>query len=494
MVQFFKHFVDGKFQAESKDFFADVSPTNGRTVARFSRGTDNDIVNAVESADGAFLDWKDTPAPVRAKIVFRAAQLMEKFKERLSRELVLENGKIISEARGDVQEAIDLAYYAAGEGRRLFGETTKSELRNRMLFTIRQPLGRVALITPFNFPAAIPAWKVFPAIVAGNTCVLKPAEDAPLLSMRLVEFLVKSGLPKGVVNVVNGFGEEIGSELINHELIDGVSFTGSREVGSLVMQQCGRHVKHCSLELGGKNPVIVMDDANLDLALDAVMFGAFGTCGQRCTATSRLIVHEKIKQKLLQKLLSRTRSLKLGDPLLAKTDVGPLINLQALEKVSSFSQIGELEGASLLCGGSPSNLKQFKNGFFFNPTIFDDVSPDMRIAREEIFGPVLSVLSFSELDEAIKIANGVDFGLSASIFTNDLRNAFYAIERIECGVQYVNSATIGAEIQLPFGGVKRTGNGFREAGSEAIKEFTEIKSVFIDYSGKLQKAQIDTEK
>lgn len=490
----YKHFIDGKWQSFGKEYFDDFSPVNGRSIARFSLGTREDAKHAIESSHKALDSWSDTPAPVRGKIVFRCAQLLEQKKEELSKLLVLENGKILKEARGEVQEAIDLAFYAAGEGRRLFGETTKSELRNKTAFTVRMPIGVVSLITPFNFPIAIPAWKIFPAIVAGNTCVIKPAEDTPLMTTKMVELLVKAGLPKGVVNIVNGFGEELGPELIDNELVEGVSFTGSREVGSQIMQQCGKHIKHCSLELGGKNPVIVMDDADLDLAKEAILFGAFGTAGQRCTATSRIIVHKKIKEKLMHKLLAKTKFLRLGNPLSEKTDIGPLINLQALEKVSSYCIIGQEEGARLLLGGKQAKVPPYRKGYFFEPTIFDEVSPEMRIAREEIFGPVLSVIEFSELNEAIKIANNVDYGLSASIFTQDINNAFHAIDKIHCGVQYVNSATIGAEIQLPFGGVKRTGNGFREAGSEAIKEFTEIKSVFIDYSGRLQKAQIDVEK
>lgn len=494
MVQSFKHFIDGKLQSSSREIFDDISPINGRIIAKFSNGTANDAKHAIESAHRAFDSWSDVPAPIRGKIVFKCAQLLEQKKEELAKILSLENGKILKEARGEVQEAIDLAYYAAGEGRRLFGETTKSELRNKTAFTMRMPIGVLSLITPFNFPIAIPAWKVFPAIVAGNTVILKPAEDTPLLAAKMIELLVKAGLPKGVVNIVYGFGENLGEELVNNNLVEGVSFTGSRDVGSLIMQQCGKHIKHCSLELGGKNPVIVMNDANIDLAVEAILFGAFGTAGQRCTATSRIIVQSKVKEKLLHKLVARTKSLRLGNPLNEKTDIGPLINLQALEKVSSYCVIGEQEGGKLLLGGKSAKPASHRKGFFFEPTIFDSVSPNARIAKEEIFGPVLSVLEFNEFDEAIKIANGVDYGLSASIFTESIALAFKAIEKIHCGIQYVNSATIGAEIQLPFGGVKRTGNGFREAGSEAVKEFTEIKSVFIDYSGKLQKAQIDVEK
>ncbi|MDO8538526.1 MAG: aldehyde dehydrogenase family protein, partial [archaeon] len=306
MVQSYKHFIEGKFQASSRETFEDNSPVNGRTIAKFSSGTIEDAKHAIESAHKAFDSWSDVPAPIRGKIVFKCAQLLEQKKEELAKLLVLENGKILKEARGEVQEAIDLAFYAAGEGRRLFGETTKSELRNKTAFTIRLPIGVLSLITPFNFPIAIPAWKVFPAIVAGNTVVIKPAEDTPLLAVKMIELLVKAGLPKGVVNIVHGFGETLGPELVDNKLVEGVSFTGSREVGSLIMQQCGKHIKHCSLELGGKNPVIVMDDANLDTAVEAILFGAFGTAGQRCTATSRVIIHSKVKEKLLHKLIVRT--------------------------------------------------------------------------------------------------------------------------------------------------------------------------------------------
>jgi len=396
-------------------------------------------------------------------------------------------GKVISEGRGDVQEAIDVAEYMAGEGRRLFGHTTKSELRDKFAMTIKMPVGICGMISPWNFPVAIPAWKIMPALVCGNTVVFKPASDTPLCALEFIRLLEKAGIPKGVVNVVTGSGSDVGMPLIKHKKVSCISFTGSRETGEIITENAG--IKKVGLELGGKNGIIVMDDADISLAIDGVLWGAFGTTGQRCTATSRVIVHRKIRKKFERKLVERTKRLKLGNGMLPSTDVGPLINLAALEKVRSYVDIGKTEGARLLCGGDSSKGK----GFFYSPSVFTGVSPDMRIAREEIFGPVLSLLEINNIDEAIDVMNAVDYGLSSAIYTKNMKFAFYAIDRIEAGLTYVNSSTIGSEVHLPFGGVKATGST-REAGIEGINEFSETKTVYFDYSDRLQKAQIDVVK
>jgi aldehyde dehydrogenase (NAD+) len=385
---------------------------------------------------------------------------------------------------------LTMTYYAAGEGRRLLGETTPSELPDKFCMTIRRPIGVVGLITPWNFPLAIPAWKIMPALICGNTIVFKPASDTPLLSIELVKILTEAGLPKGVLNLVMGEGSTVGSAIVHNKSIRAISFTGSVETGRWVLGEAGKNMKRVSLELGGKNPIIVMEDADMELAIDGVLWGAFGTTGQRCTAASRVIVHEKILPAFQKKLIDRARKLKLGNGLDENTDIGPVINNSQLQKVSKYVEIGKKEGAKLALGGKTARPLP---GYFFEPTIFIDVSSDMRIAQEEIFGPVLSIISASSLDEAIGIANSVVYGLSSSIYTENIKNAFKAIEKLDSGITYINAPTIGAEIHLPFGGVKATGNGTREAGTNSIEEFTEIKTVYFDYSGRIQKAQIDVE-
>jgi acyl-CoA reductase-like NAD-dependent aldehyde dehydrogenase len=490
-MQEYKLFIDGEWmRSSSGDTFDDINPATLETIGKLQKASIEDVKSAVDSADDAFVKWSGTPAPQRAKILFRAARMLEENKDDLSRLLTMEMGKVLKEARGDVQEAIDIAYYAAGEGRRLFGETTPSELPDKFCMTIRRPIGVVGLITPWNFPMAIPAWKIMPALIAGNTLVLKPASDTPILSIELVKILEKAGLPGGVLNLVMGEGSTIGSAIVHHPKIRAVSFTGSLDTGKWIIGEAAKDMKKVSLELGGKNPIIVMDDADLDLAVDGIVWGAFGTTGQRCTAASRVIAHEKIIKELQEKLLKRTKALRLGNGLLENVDVGPVINNSQLRKIAQYVDIGKNEGANLVLGG---NIVKPLAGYFFEPTIFTDVTPEMRIAQEEIFGPVVSMIRTSGLDEAIGIANSVEYGLSSSIYTASMRNAFRAIEKIEAGITYINASTIGAEIHLPFGGVKSTGNGTREAGTTAIEEFTEIKTVYIDYSGKLQKAQIDVE-
>jgi aldehyde dehydrogenase (NAD+) len=484
-----KLFINGEWvESSSGETFDDLNPATLEVIAKLHKASDEDVQRAVDAAEDAFEKWSSTPAPMRAKILFRVGRRLEERKEELARLMTIEMGKVLKESRGDVQEAIDMTFYNAGEGRRLLGETTPSELPNKFCMTVRKPIGVVGLITPWNFPIAIPAWKIMPALVSGNTIVFKPASDTPLLSIELVKILTECGLPKGVINLVMGEGAKVGNAIVHNKKIRAISFTGSVETGRWILGEAGKEGKRVSLELGGKNPIIVMDDANLDLAVDGVLWGAFGTTGQRCTAASRVIVHQKVKSGFQKRLIDRTRQLKVGNGLDAGTDVGPVINESQLQKVSKYCDIGREEGAKLAFGGRV--IKPLP-GYFFEPTIFTDVSSDMRIAQEEIFGPVLSIIEAKDLDEAIDFANSVIYGLSSSIYTESVQNAFVAIDKLEAGITYVNAPTIGAEIHLPFGGVKATGNGTREAGTSAIEEFTEIKTVYIDYSGRLQKAQID---
>lgn len=462
-----------------------MNPANPKQVlGRFQKASKEDVRKAIDAAEDAFREWSDMPAPKRGLILLRAAQIMRREKGRLAMLITMEMGKVLPEAGGDVQEAIDMLEYMAGEGRRLFGYTTTSELRDRFAMCIRMPVGIFGLITPWNFPMAIPAWKLAPALVCGNTAVFKPSSDTPLCAYELVNILERAGLPKGVVNLVTGEGGVAGAEIIRNRKVDGISFTGSRDVGKFVSRNAG--LKKVGLELGGKNGIIVMDDADLRLALDGVVWGGYGTSGQRCTAASRVIVHEKIRDRFEPMLARAVKNLRLGDGLKKTTDVGPLINRAAVEKTHVYTQIGLREGAKLLCGGRIPRMR----GFFYEPTLFTDVDMGMRVAQEEIFGPSVSIIYVRGLDEAIEAINSVSYGLSSAIYTNNVGNAFRAVEGIEAGLTYVNSSTIGSEVHLPFGGVKDTGGG-REAGIVGIDEFSGMKTVYIDYSGRLQRAQID---
>jgi len=493
MTKTYKNFIDGEWKVSSSGkTFDNVNPANRQQVlGRFQQSNIQDVAEAVQAAVAAQAAWKKTPAPKRGEILYRVSELLVRNKESFAKDMTREMGKVLAETRGDVQEAIDMGYYTAAEGRRLLGETVPSELNNKFCMSVRMPIGVVAAITPWNFPMAIPSWKIFPALVAGNTVVLKPASDTPHSAVNLVKLFEKAGLPKGVLNLVTGSGSEAGASLMDHPKVNLVSFTGSTDTGALVSQHCASQMKKFSLEMGGKNAIIVMDDANLDLAVEGILWGAFGTTGQRCTAASRVIVHKKVMQKLTRRLLAKTRALRLGDGLKARTDVGPLINAAQRDKVADYCKIGQDEGARLLLGGEPQKNGLCRQGYFFQPTIFTNVSPKMRIAQEEIFGPVLSLLSCRSLDHAIQIVNDSRYGLSSAIYTQDVNRAFRAIESLDTGITYINSSTIGAEIQLPFGGTKGTGNGHREAGTAALEIFTEWKSVYVDYSGKLQKAQIE---
>src|SRR3954469_3741799 len=463
------------------------NPATGESLGTVPRADGSDVAAAVERAREAYDGWRLTPAPKRAEVLYRFAALLVEHKQELTELMSREMGKVLAEAGGDVQEAIDMSLYMAGEGRRLFGHTTPSELPDKFMMSVRMPVGVVGAITPWNFPIAIPAWKLAPALVCGNTVVFKPAEDTPLLAQRFVELLADAGLPDGVVTPVYGYGEDAGEALVSHPDVRVISFTGSRDTGIRVSKVAADTLKHVHLELGGKNAVIVLDDADLDLAVEGIVWSAFGTSGQRCTAASRVIAQRGIYEELQRKLVAAAERLRLGPGWDPATDVGPLINRDALEKVHRYTGIGSDEGAKLLTGGEPVGGE----GNFYKPTVFADVEPGMRIAQEEIFGPTTAVIPVDSFEEAVRVANGIEFGLSSSIFTRDVNKAFTAMRDLEAGITYINAGTTGAEVHLPFGGTKATGNGHREAGQAALDVFSEWKSIYVDYSGKLQRAQID---
>ena len=487
-----QNYIDGEWSsAASTDTLESRNPALYRElVATFPRSAAADVDAAVTAARIAYRTWRLVPAPARAEYIFRVGELLLKHKEELAQLMSREMGKPLKEARGDVQEGIDCAFYSAGEGRRLFGQTTPSEMPNKFAMTVRMPIGVCALITPWNFPVAIPCWKAMPALVCGNTVILKPAEDTPACATKLIEIFQAAGLPKGAINLVHGLGEEAGKALVEHPDVDLVSFTGSSETGASVGATCGRTHKRVCLEMGGKNAQIVMEDADLELALEGAVWGAFGTSGQRCTATSRLILHRDIKEKFTAMLKERTSKLRLGAGTDPNTDVGPLVNASQLQRVSKYLDIAHFEGAKVLIGGEIATDPQLQHGYFFQPTILD-VTPQMRVAREEIFGPVVTLIAVNSFEEAIAILNDTPYGLSSSIYTRDINRAFTAIRDLEAGITYINGPTIGAEVHLPFGGVKQTGNGHREAGTAVLDVFTEWKTVYVDFSGSLQRAQID---
>jgi aldehyde dehydrogenase (NAD+) len=460
-------------------------------IGSFADSGPEDVERAVACAREAYPGWKALPAPKRGEILYRAAEILVKRKEDYSRDMTREMGKVLDETRGDVQEAIDMTYYMAGEGRRQFGQTTPSEMPDKFQMSVRQPIGIAGLITPWNFPMAIPSWKMMPALILGNTVVVKPATDTPLSVVNLIEALEAAGLPKGVVNMVTGSGSSVGSPLMSHKDVAMVSFTGSTDVGRRVSEACAPAFKHCHLEMGGKNIIMVMDDARLDLAVEGALWGGFGTTGQRCTAASRVAVHEKVYREFLDRFSAGAKGLRVGNGLEPKTQVGPCVNTSQLETVERYVKIGKDEGAKLVAGGSRLGTGDHARGYFHEPTVFADCSPKMRVAHEEIFGPVVSVIPVKSLEEAIEVGNSVDYGLSASIYTQDIGKAFTAMREMYTGIFYVNAPTIGAETHLPFGGTKNTGNGHREACVQALEVFSEWKSIYIDFSGKLQRAQID---
>jgi aldehyde dehydrogenase (NAD+) len=484
----FQNFIGGAWvDAAGGETFASTMPATGETLGTFPRSGAADVDRAVAAAKEAWVDWRLVPAPERGAILFRFAELLRDAKAELTDLMTREMGKVKAEAGGDVQEAIDMSLYMGGEGRRLHGQTTPSELRDKFMMSVRMPVGVVGAITPWNFPIAIPSWKLAPALVCGNTVVLKPAEDTPLLAERFVELLSAAGVPAGVVNIVHGYGEEAGEALVAHPDVPIITFTGSRETGVAVTKAAADNLKHVHLELGGKNAIIVMEDADVDLAVDGIIWSAFGTSGQRCTAASRVIVHEAVYAELQLKLVAAAEKLRLGPGWEDDTDVGPVINHAALEKIHAYTQIGRDEGAILLTGGEIADGP----GFYYRPTVFADVEAGMRIAQEEIFGPTTALIPVKSFEEAVAAANSVQYGLSSSIFTRDVNRAFRAMRDLQAGITYINAGTTGAEVHLPFGGVKATGNGHREAGQAALDVFTEWKSIYVDYSGKLQRAQID---
>jgi len=491
MAEEYLNYIGGKWvPAAGGQTFESRNPADsGDLVGVVAKGGREDVDRAVHAAAEAYPEWLLTPVPARADYVMRVGLLLEERKEELSRLMTREMGKTLRETRADVQEGIDFCFYMAGEGRRSYGHTMPSELPNKFSMTVRHPIGVVGLITPWNFPVAIPLWKIAPAVVAGCTSVFKPAEDTPVLATILVQLFDEVGLPPGVLNLVNGMGEEAGAALVEHPDVRGISFTGSLEVGRMIAERCARDMKRCSLELGSKNCLIVMPDADLDLAVESAAWGAFATAGQRCTATSRIVVHEEARQPFTERLLERVRSMKAGNGLDETVELAPVINAQQKERVLSYVGVGKDEGAVLLTGGEALTGPEYDRGNFIAPTVFGEMTPDMRIAQEEIFGPVTGIMAVKDIDQAIAYANSTQYGLSCAIYTHDITNVFKAIQQLEFGVVYVNAPTIGAEVQLPFGGMKNTGNGHREAGPQALDEFTEWKAVSVDFSGKVQKAQ-----
>jgi acyl-CoA reductase-like NAD-dependent aldehyde dehydrogenase len=489
----YQNFIKGEWiAAKSGKTMENRNPANtDEVIGVFPNSGPEDVNAAVDAARAASEKWRLLPAPKRGEILFRVAELLVKRKEEFSRDMTREMGKVLAETRGDVQEAIDMTYYMAGEGRRLFGQTTPSELPNKFAMSVRQSIGVCGMITPWNFPMAIPSWKMMPALICGNTVVLKPAEDTPLSSYHLVEAMTEAGMPAGVVNLVSGDGPRAGAPLSEHKDVPVISFTGSTSTGRIIAQSCAPDFKHYSLEMGGKNIILVMDDANLDLAIEGSVWGGFGTSGQRCTAASRVAVHKSVYQEFVSRFVERVKKLVVGDGLDPSVEMGPCINERQLNTVMSYVEIGKKEGAKLLVGGNRLESGAHAKGWFHEPTIFGDCAPQMRVAQEEIFGPVVSLIPFDSLEQGIEIANGVPYGLSASIYTRNVNRAFAAMQNLYTGIVYVNAPTIGAETHLPFGGTKQTGNGHREAAIAAIDFFTEWKSVYIDYSDKLQRAQID---
>lgn len=488
----FQNYIGGKWQsAQSGQTFPNHNPATGELLGHFPLSGPAEADAAVSTARTAFEQWRLVPAPKRGEILYRAGELLLRRKEELARAMTQEMGKILKETRGDVQEGIDMAYYMGGEGRRLFGYSVPVELPNKSGIAMRDPVGVVACITPWNFPIAIPTWKMFPALIAGNTIVLKPASDTPLSALRLVETLYDAGLPEGVVNIIFGPGNTAGEALLHHPDVAVISFTGSTASGRHVAIEAAKSLKRVSLEMGGKNAVIVMDDADLDLAVEGILWSAYGTTGQRCTACSRVIVHKAVRKQLVDRLVSRIEQLRLGNGLDEDVDVGPVINASQLEKIHGYTEIGKAEGATLVTGGSIAREGDLARGHFYRPTLFTDVHAQMRLAQEEIFGPTLSVIDVGSLDEAIVVNNQTPFGLSSAIYTQGINRVQRAMRDITTGILYINSGTTGAEIQFPFGGTRGTGNGHREAGIAGLDVFTEWKVIYTDYSGKLQKAQID---
>jgi len=494
MKEIARNFIAGRWvDGATGKTFDSINPATRETVATCTVSDARDVNAAVEAASTAFDGWRKTPAPRRAEVLFRLAEILRTRKEELARVLTMEMGKVLIEARGDVQEAIDMACYMAGEGRRMFGHTVPSELPNKFAMSVREPVGVVATITPWNFPIAVPSWKILPALVLGNTIAWKPSPETPFCGVKFVEAFAEAGLPAGVLNLVIGPGAELGEALGQHCDVRLVSFTGSTQTGRIVATEAAKTGKRCALEMGGKNAIIVLDDADLALAVDGIVWGAFGTSGQRCTAASRVIVHRAVREKLTALLVERVKRLKIGNGLDEATEIGPVINEAALKRMDGYVQLGVKEGARLVIGGEVHRKGDCARGFFYRPTLLEGVKPGMRVAQEEIFGPVCCLIEAESLEEATQINNNVPYGLVSSIFTRDVNRAFAAMRDLSSGIVYVNAGTTGSEVQLPFGGVRGTGNGAREAGQAALDTFSEWKTIYVDYSGRLQRAQIDTQ-
>ncbi len=486
MAELVRNYIGGQW-VETGSAFDTTNPATEELIAPVSLAGAAEVDTAVKAAKAAYKEWRLMPAPRRGEILYNVAAVLQERKEALSRLMTQEMGKVLSEARGDVQEAIDMAFFMGGEGRRMHGYTAPVEMPDKFGMALRDSVGVIGLVTPWNFPVAVPSWKMLPALVAGNAVVWKPSEETPAVAAEFVRVFIDAGLPEGVLNLVLGAGD-VGAALVSHPDVRVISFTGSTETGLKVYTKAASLGKKVCLEMGGKNAIIVLDDANLDLAIKAVTWSAYGTTGQRCTATSRLIVQSGIKSQLVEALVERAKALKVGYGIEDGIEVGPLVNQKALAKVEQYVGVGQEEGARLAVGGSRADVGR---GYFYQPTLFADVTPEMRIAREEIFGPVLSVIEVGSLEEAIEVNNSVIYGLSSSIFTENVNAAFRAIRDLTTGIVYINHGTTGAEIQFPFGGTRGTGNGMREAGQTALDSFTEWKSVYVDYSGRLQRAQID---
>jgi aldehyde dehydrogenase (NAD+) len=486
----FQNYVGGKWiNGHGDTTFDSINPANEAVLACIHAADVSDVDLAVQAAQKAFRSWRLTPAPLRGEILFKIGDLLKHKKEELAVLLTEDMGKVITEARGDVQEAIDMAYYMGGEGRRLLGYTAPVEMPNKFGMAVRDPSGVVGIITPWNFPIAVPSWKIFPALIAGNTLIWKPSPETPAISAAFVKIFEEAGLPDGVFNLLLAPGADVARALVSHPDVRVLSFTGSTATGRAIAESAAKLNKKVSLEMGGKNAIIVLDDSDLELVTDATLWSAFGTTGQRCTAASRLIVQKGIASNLKDSLLARTKKLILGNGLDPKVEVGPVINRIALDRIHNYVQIGQKEGARSLVGAAIADVNG--KGFFYQPTLFDGVKPGSTLEREEIFGPVLSIIEVDSLDEAVEVNNRSQYGLSTSIFTRDVNRAFTAMRDIFTGLVYINHGTTGAEIQFPFGGVRGTGNGHREAGQAGLDLFTEWKSIYVDYSGKLQRAQID---
>ena len=480
----YQNYIDGKWvDSASKREYPITNPAHKtQVIGNFQLSDIEDTNNAVESASKTSSLWANTPAPSRGQILYKSLEIFSRRFEELARTITEEEGKPINDSRGEIRRAMNIIEYSAGEGRRLFGHTTPSETPNTMAYTTRRPLGVVALITPWNFPMAIPAWKLAPALICGNTIVLKPASGTPLSAVKLVEIFEEAGLPAGVLNLITGSGAAIGNHLVEHPKVNAVSFTGSTEIGTDIYARGARLLKKVQCEMGGKNAVIVLADADMDKALASIVQGAFGSTGQRCTATSRAIVETSVYDQVVDQLALKTSQLKIGDGLDESVDVSPLSSAYQQEKVLEYIGIGTEEGANLVCGGNALSGDLYSDGFYVEPTIFSDVTTDMRIAQEEIFGPVLTAMEAQDIEEAISVSNQVHFGLSSSIYTRDIPKAFQYINTVETGMVHVNAPTLGGEVHLPFGGLKSSGVGQREQGLEGINFFSEVLTAYIDYA------------